>query len=92
MRQAWRLVDGQRADLAWSLELSATGISSVSGGLAPLVSLGDYPVVSATEAFDRLSDPRFGAQPVGPFYVTNASETELWSPPTAPPTPEYSIS
>lgn len=85
--QAWRLVDGQRADLAWSLELSATGISSVSGGLAPLVSLGDYPVVSATEAFDRLSDPRFGAQPVGPFYVTNASETELWSPPTAPPTP-----
>ncbi|MFK4788282.1 hypothetical protein [Microbacterium sp. ZW T5_56] len=84
--QAWRLVDGQRADAAWSLELSASGISSVSGGLAPLVSLGDYPVVSAAEAFERLSDPRFGTQPVGPFYVTNASETETWTPPTAPPT------
>lgn len=84
--QAWRVVDGQRTDSQWSLEMSAAGVFSVSGGLASLVSLGEYPVVSAAEAFERLSDPRFGAQPAGPFYVDTASETESWTPPTAPPT------
>lgn len=60
--QAWPVVDGQRIDQSWSIELTTDGIASASGFLAPIVSLGDYPVVSAKQAFERLSDPRFGAQ------------------------------
>ncbi|UAJ79855.1 hypothetical protein IT072_01890 [Leifsonia sp. ZF2019] len=58
--QAWLVVDGQRVDQSWSLELAESGIVSASGFLAPVVSAGDYPVVSAQKAFERLSDPRFG--------------------------------
>jgi len=38
----------------------ATGVQSVYGALAPTVPLGDYDVVSPTEAVARLGDPRFG--------------------------------
>ena len=55
-------VDGQRIDQAWSLELTDAGVSSAYGTLAPIVSLGEYAVVSEQEGFERLSDPRFGAQ------------------------------
>ncbi|WP_395242611.1 hypothetical protein ACGGZK_10495 [Agromyces sp. MMS24-K17] len=60
--QAWPVVDGQRLDQGWSLELTQDGVMSVNGFLADLVPIGDYPVVSEQEAFERLSDPRFGAQ------------------------------
>lgn len=63
--QAWPVVDGQRVDQPWSIELTADGVVSASGFLAPIVSVGDYPVVSAQQAFERLSDPRFGAQRSG---------------------------
>lgn len=63
--QAWPVVDGQRIDQPWSIELTADGIVSASGFLAPIVAVGDYPVVSAQQAFERLSDPRFGAQQSG---------------------------
>jgi hypothetical protein len=85
--QAWLVVDGQRVDQAWSVELSDEGIVSASGALAELVALGDYPVVSEQEAFERLSDPRFGTQmTIMPAAMRDAPvTTEEWVPPTEPP-------
>lgn len=94
--QAWPLVDGQRTDQGWYLELSEGGIVSASGSLAETVQLGDYPVVSEQEAFERLSDPRFGAQVMAmPFAMeagaagaAEAIEPDApteWVPPTEPP-------
>ncbi len=88
MAQAWPVVDGQRIDQAWSLELADAGVSGVSGALAPIVSLGEYPVVSEQEGFERLSDPRFGAQmTIMPFAAREpaVATTEEWVPPTEPP-------
>lgn len=87
MAQAWLVVDGQRLDQAWSAELSEEGMISASGSLAELVPLGDYPVVSEQEAFERLSDPRFGAQMTTlPIALRDAPVgAEEWVPPTEPP-------
>ncbi len=86
--QAWPVVDGQRIDQAWSLELTAAGVFSVSGALADIVALGDYAVVSEQEGFDRLSDPRFGAQMTNMPIALREQPTiaaEEWVPPTEPP-------
>ena len=88
MAQAWPVVDGQRIDQSWSLELTDTGVSSASGALAPIVSLGEYAVVSEQEGFERLSDPRFGAQmTIMPLAMREqpAVAAEEWVPPTEPP-------
>jgi hypothetical protein len=58
---AFEVVDGQRSGLAWSVTLVGDGVQALYGGLAPLVPLGSYEVVSENEAVARLSDPRFGA-------------------------------
>lgn len=86
--QAWPVIDGQRIDQAWTVELSNDGMFSASGALAELVPLGDYPVVSEQEAFDRLSDPRFGAQMTNlPIAMREApgDASQEWTPPTEPP-------
>ncbi|RXZ67490.1 hypothetical protein [Agromyces albus] len=91
--QAWPVRDGQRIDQAWTVELSNDGMFSASGALAELVPLGDYPVVSEQEAFDRLSDPRFGANmttlPIAmrdaPVAPDMPAATDEWVPPTEPP-------
>ncbi|MFD6053496.1 hypothetical protein [Agromyces sp. NPDC060279] len=86
--QAWPIVDGQRIDQGWSIELAEEGTVSVSGALAPIIGLGEYPIVSADEAFGRLSDPRFGAQRSGDVIALRTDDTtggETWVPPTAPP-------
>ncbi|WP_156891514.1 hypothetical protein [Agromyces subbeticus] len=89
MAQAWPVIDGQRIDQAWSIELASEGISSASGALAGLVSIGDYDVVSDQQAFERLSDPRFGAQMTAmPFAAAEAPVepmVEEWVAPTEPP-------
>lgn len=88
MAQAWPVVDGQRIDHAWSLELTDAGVSSAYGAMAPIVSLGEYAVVSEQEGFERLSDPRFGAQmTIMPLAMREqpAVATEEWVPPTEPP-------
>jgi hypothetical protein len=86
--QAWPIVDGQRIDQAWTVELSSDGMVSASGALAQIIALGDYPVVSEQQAFERLSDPRFGAQmttlPIALRDVP-AIATDEWVPPTEPP-------
>jgi hypothetical protein len=57
---AYQVVDGQRSGAAWNVTLVGRNIQSAYGGLAPLVSLGTYDVVSPLTAVDRLSDPRYG--------------------------------
>ncbi|NYD67398.1 hypothetical protein [Agromyces atrinae] len=95
--QAFPVVDGQRLDQSWYLELSDAGIVSTSGTLAPIVELGEYSIVSEQEAFERLSDPRFGAQMTAmPFALreqpVDGTVTE-WVPPTEPPaTPTSGVS
>lgn len=86
--QAWPVVDGQRIDQAWGVELSDRGIVSASGMLADLVELGDYPVVSEQEAFERLSDPRFASTMIAlPAEARDLPVTDMpeWVPPTEPP-------
>ncbi|MGI9823803.1 hypothetical protein [Agromyces sp. Marseille-Q5079] len=87
--QAWPVVDGQRLDQAWSVEVSEEGLLSASGALAELVPLGDYEIVSEQTAFERLSDPRFGAQmttlPIAYRADAPAEATTEWVPPTEPP-------
>jgi hypothetical protein len=58
---AAQVVDDQRTGLAWSFTLVDGGVQSLYGFLAPLVDLGEYPVVGAATAVDRLGDPRFGS-------------------------------
>ncbi len=86
--QAWPVIDGRRIDSAWGLELTAAGVYSASGALADIVPLGDYAIVSEQAAFERLSDPRFGAQMTGgPMALRSqtAPGTTEWVPPTEPP-------
>ncbi len=86
--QAWPVVDGKRIDQAWSLELTAAGVSSAYGFLADLVPLGEYPVVSEQEGFKRLSDPRFSAQMTAMPLVMReqgGAAPSAWVPPTEPP-------
>ena len=88
--QAWPVIDSQRIELGWHIEVAEGGILYATGFLAPIVDLGEYPIVSEQEAFERLSDPRFGAQMTAfPYAVgvgaTDASEPTEWVPPTEPP-------
>ena len=59
--QVRQAVDGQETGLEWVVALSGVGVMSIQGPVAPLVSLGDYPVISPAAAVERLNDPRFGA-------------------------------
>ena len=86
--QAWPVVDGQRIDQAWTVEITHDGIVSAYGALADLVALGDYPVVSEQEAFEWLSDPRFGAAMTNMPIALREQAAEApseWVPPTEPP-------
>ncbi len=64
---AYEVLDGERTGRAWNATFTGAGLHSLYGSLAPLVALGDYPVVSPTEAVARLSDPRFGTP--GPMWL-----------------------
>ncbi|WP_028046153.1 hypothetical protein [Cellulomonas sp. URHE0023] len=72
---AYQVVDGQRSGLSWSFSVVATGVQSVYGALAPTVPLGDYDVVSPSEAAARLSDPRFGPSYGGVMPMSMADGT-----------------
>ncbi|WP_173924478.1 hypothetical protein [Agromyces sp. Marseille-P2726] len=85
--QAWPLIDGQRTDQGWYLELAEGGVLNASGSLAATVSLGDYPIVSEQEAFERLSDPRFGPQVTAMPFSAQQAPMEFGTagePPAAP--------
>ena len=55
-----QVLGGRLTGVSWSVTLVGDGTQGISGPLAPLVSLGDYPVISPAAAVDRLNDPRFG--------------------------------
>lgn len=83
----WSVVDGQRVDQAMYIDYSADGIASAYGALAEIVPFGEYAVVSEQEAFERLSDSRFGAQlRTLPEALREGVPGEERTPPTAAPT------
>ncbi|MCG7287833.1 hypothetical protein MHY85_17860 [Cellulomonas sp. ACRRI] len=91
---AYQVLDGQQTGLTWSVTLVADGVQSLYGSLAPLVDLGEYPVVGAATAVERLNDPRFGAgfggvMPLARAEVADdaaASSSSASADPTVPPT------
>lgn len=58
---AWTLVDGMRTQLSSSVTFSVDGVSSAYGNAAGVTPIEGYPVVSAKEAIDRSSDPKWRA-------------------------------
>lgn len=99
---AYRLLDNRRTGQAWSFTFIGTRLSSFYGQLAPIVSLGQYAVISPAAALQRLNDPRFAG--FGGVYAldtvgsangvsgtaTGATGIESPSPvsePTVPPVP-----
>ncbi|MGM0386574.1 MAG: hypothetical protein ACQERF_11440, partial [Actinomycetota bacterium] len=66
-----QVLDGSRTGVAWWASFTGAGLQSLSGSLATLVELGDYPVVGAAEAVSRITDPRFGA--IGGFSILPAA-------------------
>jgi hypothetical protein len=94
----YQVIDGQRTGVTMSFSFTGAGLQSFYGSLAPVVSLGEYAVISPAEAVDRLTDPRFGGGWGGPIaYVDGAgprggdmatsSEPSMPSTPTVPSTP-----
>ncbi len=85
---AARIVGEQRTQLVMSLSYGPDGTTSVWGSLADVTVLRDVAVVSETEAFERLSDPRFGATQSGGFYPYQGTAVDDYEEPTqAPPAP-----
>ncbi|RMI01042.1 hypothetical protein, partial [Cellulomonas triticagri] len=92
---AFQVVEGQRTGLTWNVTLVGDGVQALYGSLAPLVDLGEYPVIGAASAVERLNDPRFGAGYGGVMPLARegaADATSLVAPapeatePTVPPT------
>ncbi|MGV8966072.1 MAG: hypothetical protein ACOH2F_07315 [Cellulomonas sp.] len=80
---AFQVLAGQRTGVTWSISLVGDGVQSVYGSMAPLVSLGTYDIVSATDAAARLADPRFGASYGGPIMYATDKGAVADSPATA---------
>lgn len=95
---AARIVDGQPTDQRISLDVAVDGIYGAYGFLAPIVELGEYSIVSEQDAFERLSDSRFGGfMTGGPIALEGmvADDAQVYVPPTEPPatpTPGASVS
>lgn len=70
---------------AWTVTLGAEGVGSLTGRLAPLVSLGDSDVIAPTVAVDRLADARFGALAVG--QQSPGADPSTWLPAAGDPHP-----
>ena len=89
---ASRLVDDQRTDQTLVVNVASAGIAEAYGQLAPIVELGEYPIVSERDAFERLYDSRFGGSRDGYSVpmLTGFAATEGWvsrAEPPATPTP-----
>ncbi|MEI6373538.1 MAG: hypothetical protein WCP26_07115 [Actinomycetes bacterium] len=65
---ASQTVNGQLTGSMWGFSIVGGGkLAGVNGFLAPLVPLGDYDTVSATDAVARLGNPMFGGSYGGPM-------------------------
>lgn len=62
-------IEGQDTGVAWSASYTGSDLAYFSGPLAPVVDLGQYPVVGPVEAVNRLADPRFGMGAGGPMTM-----------------------
>lgn len=69
---ARHVLAGQQTGLTWSASFSGAGMTSLYGFTATVVDLGQYGVVSPTEAVERLNDPRFGGGWSGPIMMADA--------------------
>ncbi|MEP6981384.1 MAG: hypothetical protein ABJA16_11540 [Nakamurella sp.] len=58
---AAQVLDGRETGVQFWFNFVGDRLASFYGGLAPLVSLGRYPVISPADAVIRMNDPRFGA-------------------------------
>jgi hypothetical protein len=88
---AAQVLDDQQTGVTWNVTLVADGVQSLYGSLAPLVDLGDYPVVGAETAVERLNDPRFasgygGVMPLARAGVVDDARAAVEVPETAGPT------
>jgi hypothetical protein len=85
------VVDGQQTGLTWSFTIVADGVQALYGFLAPLVDLGEYPVIGAASAVERLGDPRFGpssgaVMPFARAETADAASSTVAPDPSAEPT------
>ena len=71
---AYQVIDGQRTGATWSGSFTGAGLQSLYGSLAPVVSLGEYQVVSPAAAVARFADPRFGSGWGGPIAYLDGAE------------------
>lgn len=71
---AYQVVDGQETGQSWSFTVVGDAVQSAYGPMAPLVDLGEYPVVGADTAVGRLSDPRFGSGWSGAMPLLRAAD------------------
>lgn len=85
MAQVQGTIEGTETSSYVALTLTKDGIYSVSGNLAQPVSLGQYPIVSEAEAFERLSDARFSALQTFWPILDGEEGGAVWEPPTQAP-------
>lgn len=92
---AAQVLDDQQTGITWNVTLVEDGVQGLYGSLAPLVDLGEYPVVGAATAVERLNDPRFGSGyggvvPLAREGIADDAMTTTVAPepgdPTVPPT------
>lgn len=64
----------------WSVVVTAGGVSTATGPLAPLIPIGSYEVISPVEAVARLGDSRFGAFVTGQVTQIVSQDQGTWTP------------
>jgi hypothetical protein len=97
---AFEVLGGRQTGTVWGFGVAAKGrFVSVNGTLAPVVALGDYPVISPRAAVDRLNDSRFsgffgGVMPMATTRggvaleaTVSSGVAEAPAVPTTPPAP-----
>ncbi|MCK9795176.1 hypothetical protein M1843_15605 [Isoptericola sp. 4D.3] len=84
---AYQVVDGTRTGAQWSATVGEKGIAWLDGFLATTTDLGEYPVVSAAEAVERLGDPRFSGSAWPVVYAEEEMAAEVYEEPTEPTSP-----
>jgi len=80
---AARIVENNATGVVSSVSVSADGMLYGYGQTGEIVSLGEYPIVSAAEGASRLNDPAYSPTLVS-WPETNIEYPE-YTPPTAPP-------
>lgn len=94
---AFQVLEAQRTGISWNATLVGDGVQSLFGSLAPLVELGDYPVIGAASAVERLNDPRFGAGFGGVMplmragTVDDSAASDGSTPMDMVPTPDWTV-